>query len=267
MFEQLSIFDFLGDKKIEYKIKPDTEIMLIECFGGIGSQAMALKTLGIKFKTQLIEYDKYACASYNAIHGTNFTPTDIRNVHGKDLQIMEDDKHKTILCYSFPCQDLSLAGSLRGMSKGSGTRSGLLWEVERILSELQAEYRDKPSVLVMENVPNVHGKANMDDFQKWLDFLDSIGYSNYWMDMNAKDFGVAQSRNRCICISILGNYDYKFPEKIPLKYCMGDYLEDVVDEKFYLKNEKAERLLDKLWESGQLVDRQTVSQTDRQTDS
>lgn len=98
------------------------------------------------------------------------------------------------------------------MSKGSGTRSGLLWEVERILSEIIDGRGELPQILFMENVPQVHGKKNIEDFKKWLEFLESLGYTNYWQDLNAKNYGVAQNRNRCFMFSFLGNYLYDFPQ-------------------------------------------------------
>ena len=146
------------------------------------------------------------------------------------------------------CQDLSVAGLGKGMSKGSGTRSGLLWEVERLLNEVD----NLPQVLLMENVPQVHCKKNMDDFQRWIQFLESKGYSNYWQDLNAKNYGVAQNRNRCFMVSILGNYKYEFPKPIELTKVMKDYLEDEVDEKYYINSEKAQKLIDTLIENGTL---------------
>jgi DNA (cytosine-5)-methyltransferase 1 len=114
-------------------------IRLIELFAGYGSQALAIKRLGIPYEHyRVVEFDKYAVKSYNAIHGTNFTVTDIRDVTGEDLGIVETDKYNYLLTYSFPCTDLSIAGNMQGMSRDSGTRSGLLWEVERILRELNA---------------------------------------------------------------------------------------------------------------------------------
>lgn len=134
------------------------------------------------------------------------------------------------------------------MVKGSGTRSGLLWEVERLLNEVG----NLPQVLLMENVPQVHGKKNMEDFQKWIAFLESKGYSNYWQDLNAKNYGVAQNRNRCFMVSILGNYKFTFPNPIELQKVMKDYLEDEVDEKYYINNEKAQKLIQKLIDNGTL---------------
>lgn len=255
--EQFTIFDYIDDPKNRvFKVDPNKKVKLIEAFGGIGSQAMGLRDIGVEFEPFLIEYDKYPVASYNAIHGTNFPTRDITKIHAKDLGINDKEHYTYIFCYSFPCQDLSVAGKLgingKGISKenqqneATRTRSGLLWEVERILTEMEMEYSPKPDVLILENVPNLHGKANMSDFQKWLDFLESIGYSNFWQDMNASDYGIAQSRRRCICVSILGNYTYKFPNPIPLKKRMIDYLEDEVDEKYYLKNPKTKELINRL---------------------
>ena len=99
-------------------------------------------------------------------------------------------------------QDLSLAGLGKGMSKGSGTRSGLLWEVERILDECK-ELGTLPQVLCMENVSQVHGKKNIADFNMWIDKLNSLGYTSNWADLNAKNYGVPQNRNRTFMISRL----------------------------------------------------------------
>lgn len=136
------------------------------------------------------------------------------------------------------------------MSKGSGTRSGLLWEVERILAEIRDSNGELPQILFMENVPQVHSQDNMPDFRKWLDFLESLGYTNYYQDLNAKNYGVAQNRERCFMFSFLGEYNYHFPQPIPLKKKLKDYLEDNVDEKYYINNEKADKLIRQLIDNG-----------------
>ena len=138
------------------------------------------------------------------------------------------------------------------MKKGSGTRSGLLWEVERILKEIIDGGGELPQILFMENVPQVHADANMVDFQNWIDFLTSLGYVSYWQDLNAKNYGVAQNRERCFMFSFLGEYNYHFPQPIPLKKKLKDYLEDDVDEKYYINNEKAEKLIKQLIDNGTL---------------
>ena len=113
-------------------------IRLIELFAGIGSQAKALKNLDVDFEHWVVcEFDKYAINSYNAIHNTNFATSDITNLSASDLNIVDTDKFTYLLTYSFPCQDLSNAGKGAGMEKGSGTRSGLLWEVERLLDDCE----------------------------------------------------------------------------------------------------------------------------------
>jgi len=164
----------------------------------------------------------------------DFCP-DVSRVHADDLDITERDKYCYILTYSFPCQDLSTAGNGKGMSKGSGTRSGLLWEVERILKELKASDQ-LPHVLVMENVPQVCSMKNSMDWESWLQSLEKLGYTNYFDILNSKDYGIPQNRNRCFCVSILGRYGYSFPIRIPLSYCLRDFLDVVPDEKYYLKD-------------------------------
>ena len=236
--------DFLTiDDYLKEPISITKPIRLIELFSGFGSQAMAMKRLGVKFEHHFIsEIDKFAIASYNKVHDTDFETSDIRNVHAEDLNITDTDKYCYILFYSFPCQDLSIAGLGRGLKKGDGTRSGLLWEVERILKECN----ELPQVLIMENVTQVHNQKNMPDFKKWLEFLESLGYSNYWQDLNAKDFGIPQNRDRCFMVSLLGNYVYHFPKPIERTKKLKDLLEDEVADKFYLNSEKANQLVEQL---------------------
>ena len=256
---QMSIFDYIREP-----IRITKPIRLIELFAGYGSQAMALKRIGAKFEHyRVVEFDKYAIASYNAVHGTDFPTMDITKVHAEDLNICDTNAFTYLLTYSFPCTDLSVAGKQAGMSKGSGTRSGLLWEVERILTEIRDSGGEWPQILFMENVPQVHGKKNIDDFKKWLGFLESLGYTNYWQDLNAKNYGVAQNRNRCFMFSFLGNYSYSFPQPIPLKKKLKDYLEDNVDEKYYINNEKADKLIKQLIDNGTLPQHNLDRKTDR----
>ena len=247
---QMNIFDYLREP-----ISITKPIRLIELFAGYGSQAMALRRIGAEFEHyRVVEFDKYAIASYNAVHGTDFSTMDITQVHAVDLAITDTKTFTYLLTYSFPCTDLSVAGKQKGMSKGSGTRSGLLWEVERILTEIRDSNGELPQILFMENVPQVHSQDNMPDFRKWLDFLESLGYVNYWQDLNAKNYGVAQNRERCFMFSFLGEYNYHFPEPIPLTKRLKDYLEDNVDEKYYINNEKAQKLIQTLIDNGTLPD-------------
>ena len=281
----MSIFDYMYPK---YKItKP---IRLIELFSGYGSQALALKYLGVNFEHwKTCEWAVKSIQAYKDIHFTddnndyskewkdehliswlfekgissnynepmkkeqiiklgeekrrnifnNIYAThnlvNIQQVKGKDLDIKDTDKYEYIMTYSFPCQDLSLAGKGKGMSDTS-TRSGMLWEVERILSECE----ELPQMLLMENVPQVHSLENMKDFHKWQVRLEELGYKNYWQDLIATDYGIPQTRNRCFMVSILGNYSYSFPKPIPLKLKLKNLLEENVDEKYYLSDKMIE---------------------------
>ena len=169
---------------------------------------------------------------YNNIKATH-NLVNIQQVSADRLKIIDRDKYYYLMTYSFPCQDLSKAGKGKGMAKDSGTRSGMLWEVERILDECNGNL---PQILLMENVPDVIGSKNIEHFAKWLEKLESLGYKCYWRVLNAKDYGIPQNRERCFMISLLGDYYYEFPQPIKLEHRLKDLLEDSVDEKYYLSD-------------------------------
>lgn len=163
----------------------------------------------------------------------------ITHAAADDLAIVDTDKYIYLVTYSFPCQDLSLAGNRRGMERGSGTRSGLLWEFERILKSCT----ERPQVLLMENVPEVCRGKNAAAFADWLSTLESLGYRNYYKIQNAVDYGIPQNRERCFMISLLGDYYYTFPEPAPLETCALDYLEERVPDRYYLTADDLETKL------------------------
>lgn len=166
-----------------------------------------------------------------------FTKLEIANEeYVYNMEIENDHSYIVQGCISKNCQDLSLAGKGAGMEKGSGTRSGMLWEVERILEECGDEL---PQLLLMENVPQVAGSKNKEHFDKWINFLESKGYTNKYCMLNAKEVGypepIPQNRNRCFMISVLNpKRDIVFPEKTERKMVLKDLLEHNVDEKYYL---------------------------------
>ena len=200
-------------------------LKIIELFAGIGSQHQALLNLGIEHEVVAIsEIDKYCLQSYKALHG------DIPNLG--DICKIERLPKADLWTYSFPCQDISVAGNLAGIKEG--TRSGLLYEVERLL-KVANENKELPKYLLLENVKNLVSKRFINDFNKWLDFLKNLGYTNYWKVLNAKDYGIPQNRERVFCVSILGEHKpFSFPEKQELKLKLKDLLEIEVDEKYYL---------------------------------
>lgn len=198
-------------------------LKVIEAFAGVGSQRMALRNLGTKHEVVgIFEIDKFALKSYEAIHGECPNLGDISKIDVKDIP-----KHD-LFTYSFPCQDLSIAGKQKGMIRGV-TRSGLLYECERIIKYC------KPKYLLLENVKNLVGKKNKPQFDEWLKFLEDLGYTNYWKVLNAKDYGVPQNRERVFVVSILGEHKpYDFPLPMKLDKSIKDILEDEVDEKYYM---------------------------------
>jgi len=189
-----------------------------------------------KLETLMRKGEDWLRNVYNNIINTN-NKVNIMSVKGSHFNIIETNKYDYILTYSFPCQDLSKAGKGKGMSD-TNTRSGLLWEVDRILSELT----ELPQILLMENVPDVIGSRYIQDFKRWDERLRELGYSNHIEVLNAKNYGIPQNRERAFMISILGNYQYRFPQPIPLTLRLKDMLEKEVDEKYYLTNEKIQSI-------------------------
>lgn len=215
----MDIFELLNEP---LKLKPP--IRMFEAFSGIGTQAMALKRLGVDYEiVGFSEIDKYAIKSYLAIHG------DVKN-YG-DITQMQEIPLCDIFTWSFPCTDLSKAGKRQGMTQD--TRSGLVYDVLRLVRDT----KDKPKVLIMENVPDLIQATFVRQFGEIQAELERYGYMNYVETLNAKDYGIAQNRNRVFMVSILGSYYYKFPKPIPLTTRLKDYLEQDVDEKYFLSQE------------------------------
>lgn len=150
---------------------------------------------------------------------------DIQLINPKDLPDFD------LFTYSFPCQDISVAGYQMGLNEGAGTRSSLLWECCKIIEQ------KKPRYLMMENVKNLVGSNHKANFDKFLEYLSSLGYTNSWAILNARNYGIPQNRERVFCISILnGEKPFIFPEPTKLKLSLYDILETNVDNSFYLKN-------------------------------
>lgn len=165
---------------------------------------------------------------------------DISKVSGQAL-----DGDIDILTYSFPCQDLSNVGALHGYNKGidrnAGSRSGLLWEVERLLLERHNNDLYLPHFLLMENVPALNSERHRKNFIEWQNQLKSLGYYNKQFLLNAKDFGLPQNRERLLMLSVLTNGDpdveklvMHFFDSHPLK--AEEYLKERKCQKTQLKD-------------------------------
>lgn len=214
-------------------------ITINELFSGIGAQVAALKRLGIDYKVVGIsEIDKYAIKSYEAINGATYNYGDITKIESLD--------YADLWTYSFPCQDLSVAGKQAGIKEG--TRSGLLLHVERLLTESVLSGK-QPKYLLLENVKALVGKKFKSDFDRWLDKLEQLGYNNYWKVLNAKDYGIPQNRERVFVVSIRKDVDtegYVFPSVLKLEKRLKDMLEPYVEEKYYLSDEKVGKFSESL---------------------
>ena len=202
-----------------------SKLRILELFGGIGACSKALERLGIDYEiADYVEIDKYAVASFNAIHGTNFEPQDICE--------WDKDIETDLIMHGSPCQDFSLAGLQAGGDEGSGTRSSLMYETIRIVEKL------KPKYVIWENVKNVISKKHKHNYDNYCNKMTELGYTNYGQVLNAKDYGIPQNRERVFTISIRKdlNQTFEFPQKQELKLKLKDMLEDQVDEKYYLSD-------------------------------
>lgn len=202
-----------------------SKLKILELFGGIGACSKALEKLGIDYEiADYVEIDKYAVASFNAIHGTNFEPQDI-TTWDKDIDV-------DLIMHGSPCQDFSLAGKQAGGDEGSGTRSSLMYETIRIVEKL------KPKYVIWENVKNLLSKKHRHNFDAYLETMENLGYKNYYQVLNAKDYGIPQNRERVFTISIRNNTNknFKFPQKKELKLKLKNMLEDEVNEKYYISD-------------------------------
>ncbi|WP_286910716.1 DNA cytosine methyltransferase [Clostridium sp. UBA1652] len=205
-------------------------------FSGIGAPEIALRNLKIAYElVDFCEIDKYAVKSYCAVHGLSEEKNlgDITKVWGRNLPYAD------LLVWGFPCTDISVAGKQKGIIEGE-TRSGLYHEGLRILKET------KPKYSVIENVKNLTGKKFKAEFEQILKDLDEAGYNSYWKVLNAKDYGIPQNRERVFIISIRKDIDsgtFNFPIGFDNGLRLNDYLEDEVDEKYYISQEKTENLI------------------------
>lgn len=292
----------LGNRLEKYKFKNEP-IRILEFFSGVGMQRMAFDKLGVNYESVgTSEIDIPAILSYAAIHDgllesdeTFEYPTkeemlnylSERNIGldfktGKVKLPKNMDKIKQLyravilskclgdiskinpselpdfdfMTYSSPCQDFSVAGKQQGAIRGQ-TRSGLLYECEKVIEH------KRPKYLLLENVKNLVGKQFKPQFDEWLEYLESLGYTNYWKVLNSRDFGVPQNRERVFVLSILGEHDpYEFHSGFELDIRLKDILESEVDEKYYLskevqdrfKSNKGNQVIEKLMKTNQIDD-------------
>ena len=213
------------------------KIRVFTAFSGYDSQCLALERLkrdfpGIDYElVGWSEIDKYAIEAHDAL----FPQWSERNYGDISKIEWEQVPNFDLFTYSFPCTDISQSGRQEGMAEGSGTRSSLLWECRRAIEV------KKPRWLLMENVDALVSKKFIGYFQKWVDFLTGQGYASFSAVLNAKDYGVPQSRKRVFSVSIRDfDGEFHFPKPIGCERRLRDVLESEPDERFYLRDEVVE---------------------------
>ena len=212
-------------------------LKLLSLFTGIGAFEKALERLNIDYElVGFSEIDKFAIKSYCAIHNVP------ENKNLGDITKINIDKIPDfdLLTCGFPCQDISIAGRMEGIKKG--TRSGLYYEGYKILKA------KRPGISIIENVKNLTSKRFKEQFETILKDIEELGYNNYWQVLNAKNYSVPQNRERIFIVSIRKDIDknnFVFPSPVELKLKLKDLLEDTVDDKFYLTENGIGRLIKK----------------------
>lgn len=152
-----------------------------------------------------------------------------------NMEVENDNSYVVQNIIVHNCTDISVAGRKDGVIRGQ-TRSGLLYECEKVIE------CKRPKYLLLENVKNLVGKQFKPQFDEWLEYLETLGYTNYWKVLNSKSFGVPQNRERVFVLSILGEHDpYEFHSGFELDIRLKDILEFNVDEKYYLSKEVQDR--------------------------
>lgn len=199
----------------------EQKLQILELFGGIGSPRVALKNLGVPVKSiDYVEIDEKAVRSYNAMFADELAYK-TQSVVGWNLK-------PDILIHGSPCQDFSIAGHQKGADEGSETRSSLMWETVHIIEQM-GEW--KPKIVIWENVKNVTSKHMVRNFNKYLAYMEKLGYINSFKLLDARDFGLPQARQRVFTVSVLGDeaFDFDLMKRKPMED-IDNYLEDEVPE-------------------------------------
>lgn len=210
-------------------------IQILELFGGIGSPRCALRNIGIPVKSiDYVEINENAVKSYNAIF-KNELQYKTQSVVGWHLK-------PDILIHGSPCQDFSIAGHQgkataeggrinrgKGADEGSGTRSSLMWETIHIIEQM-GEW--KPQIVIWENVKNVLSRHMRNNFEKYIEEMQRLGYTSNYEILDARDFGLPQARQRVFTISILGKEKFIFDDliKLPMRNIKDFLLQDAPAE-------------------------------------
>ena len=171
-----------------------------------------------------------------------------------DISRIEELPEADLWTISSPCQDISVAGKLRGLNPDDETRSSLIWQNVRLLKKA-IESGKAPKFMLLENVKNLVGKKFKADFDTFNDLMSDYGYNVYWKVLNASDCGLPQNRERVFAIYIRKDIDtgmFTFPKPFDNGMRLKDVLEDGVDEKYYINTPKAQDLINKLESEGKL---------------
>lgn len=194
----------------------ENPLKVFTTFSGYDSQCLALKKAGIPFDlVGWSEIEKRAITAHNAL----FPEYKDRN-YGDICKIdWNDVPDFDFFTYSSPCQSFSIAGQMLGGEEGSGTKSSLLWECKKAI-EIK-----RPKYLMLENVEMLVSQNFIHTFNRWIDFLTSLGYTSYWKVLKGSEYGIPQDRNRVFVVSVMNpRKEFVFPKARALKSSVEDHL-------------------------------------------
>ena len=203
------------------------KLKVISLFSGYGTQELALNYINVNYENVAnCDILNVANIAYNSLHETTLGNLgDISKVNENSFPQCD------LLTYSFPCQDISISGVQKGIQKG--TRSGLLYEVERILTKNQPKY------LLMENVKNLVSNNHIENFKNHISFLNEIGYGCSWRVLNGADFGCPQNRERVFMMSVYGMTNEEVNQKMT---SVESHKKDRVPMRPFIENDITEDL-------------------------
>lgn len=225
-----NVFEFNDDPftnkfKHHPEVKKDTPILkktmkVLSLFSGIGAFEKALSDCNIDYElVNYCEIDKHASKAYAAIHNVpeSLNLWDVTKINIKKLAKKAID----LFTHGSPCQSVSSCGLQLGLDEGSGTTSSTLWKSVEVIEEVRPKY------VIWENVKNALSSRHVHNVDKYIKRLNAVGYTSYCKVLDSKEQGIPHSRSRVFIVSILGEHKpFEFPEKIPLKISLQDFLTD-----------------------------------------
>lgn len=195
------LIDFFEEIPPLETVWQDKQFSILELFGGMGSDRIALENLGVQIDCDTVEVEGHAIEAYNSIHGTKEAPRDIKEYH-------PNKAHDIIIIMGSPCQDVSCIGKKEGLK--DGLRSSLIWQAPRILYEMKSQGLELPKAIIWENVTGIMNASNIEETKLVCRFFELMGYTLNYQTLNTMDFGIPQNRRRIYTVFLRNDHYFLF---------------------------------------------------------